>query len=314
MEKYYIGIAIGGMSPKGALVSSLGEIKYKTTIVTKVGQGNEVFVNDLKTLIRKILNENKDKEILGIGVGLPGLINSENGIMDIAPNLQVTDLHLYDELKEFNLPVKASNDANVAALGEVKFGAAKGYSDSILLTLGTGVGGGVVINGKLFEGFNSKGAELGHMIINFDGVKCPCGLTGCLEAYASATALLRMTKEKMLEHKESMMWEYCNNDINNVNGLTSFECAKKGDKVASDLVDEYVSYIGVGILSFCNIFRPQIILIGGGISNQGDYLINKLVKYCSERDYGMKMSPKVEIKCAALKNDAGVIGAASLVM
>ncbi len=314
MKKYYIGIDIGGMSLKGAIVDNEGNILYKARVVTQVGKGNKVFIDDLKGLINKIIDENKDKEISGIGLGLPGLVDSKTGLLENAHNLQITNINFYDELKEYNVKVKACNDANVAALAENRFGASKGYSDTVLLTLGTGVGCGVIIDHKLYEGFNSKGTELGHMIIKVGGVPCSCGLNGCFEAYASARALLRLTKEKMLENKDSLMWEYCKNNIENIDGLTSFECAKKGDKAANELLDEYISYLGTGILNVCNIFRPQVILIGGGVSNQGDYLIDKIKDYCEKNYYGMKDAPKVEIKCAKLKNDAGVIGAACLVM
>lgn len=311
----YIGIDVGGMSLKGAGVLLDGTIVEKTVISTNNQTGNEVFEKILKELISTLINKlSEDYNIKGIGIGIPGICNVDKLIVEYATNLKINKCDVGEILKCFNLPVYISNDANVAALGEARFGAAKEFKDSIFLTLGTGVGGGVIINGKLFEGFEGKGTELGHMVIVVDGEECSCGRKGCYETYASASALLRITKRVMNENKDSMMWEYCNGDINNVSGLTSFECSKKGDKAANEVIDEYVKNLGEGILNFCNIFRPQAIIIGGGVSNQGSYLIDKIEKYCSDRDYGYKNSPVVKIKCAELKNDAGIIGAASLVM
>lgn len=314
MEKYYIGIDIGGMSLKGAIITSNGNILAKETITTNCIGNKDVFISDLRRLILNLVNKNKDLKIEGIGIGLPGLINSTLGILNYSPNLKIEDVNIVSSLLDINKNVKITNDANAATLGETKFGAGKGYNDTIMLTLGTGVGGGVVINGKLFEGNEGKGTELGHAIINFNGPKCGCGMNGCLEAYASASALLKQTKEAMLNNKDTMMWEYANNSIDNVNGLTSFECAKKGDKVATEVILNYVHYLSIGILNYCNIFRPECIIIGGGISNQGDYLLDLVKKEIKEANYGMKNSPVVELKIASLKNDAGVIGAASLVM
>lgn len=311
----YIGVDVGGMSLKGAGVLFDGTIIEKTVISTNNQKGNEVFEKILKELVTILVNKlSENYNIKGIGIGVPGICNINKLIVEYAPNLKLEKCDVNKCLSSFNLPIYISNDANVAALGEARFGAAKEFKDSIFLTLGTGVGGGVIINGKLFEGFEGKGTELGHMVIVVDGEECGCGRKGCFEAYASASALLRITKRIMNENKDSMMWEYCNGDINNVNGLTSFECSKKGDLAANKVIDEYIKNLGEGILNYCNIFRPEAIIIGGGISNQGDYLIEKVTKYCSDRNYGFKNSPIVKIKCAELKNDAGIIGAASLVM
>ena len=258
-------------------------------------------------------NDN-DMKPLAIAFGIPGVVNNKLGTIDYACNLYVEDVPLKDYLKDLDLPVFLSNDANVAALGEERFGAAKGYKDVVLLTLGTGIGGGVVIDDKLFEGVEGKGAELGHTVIVVDGHECACGRRGCFETYASASALLKLTRDEMNKNKNSLMWEYCDNNIENVSGLTSFECAKKGDEAANKVIDTYVKYLSEGILNFCNIFRPQIILIGGGISNQGDYLLDKVRAYCEKFKYGYSHTPKVEIKIASLKNDAGIIGCACLAM
>lgn len=313
MKDVYIGVDIGGMSIKAGAVEKNGLIIFKRDIVTS-SRSESKFIEGIKEILNKVINESKEKglNVLGIGFGIPGLIDNEKGIINKMANIDGTSIDLKEHLKEFKLPIKISNDANVACLAEQKYGAAKGYRDCILITLGTGVGGGVVINNKLYEGNLGKGSELGHMVIQLNGEKCGCGRRGCLESYASASALIRETIEAMNKNPKSMMRDYCNHDINNVNGLTSFECAKKGDKTANEVIDTYVMYLGEGLLNYCNIFRPQTIVIGGGLSNQGDYLRNKIEDYLKKNKYGFEMSPEVIIKIAKLKNDAGIIGAASL--
>ncbi len=317
MQNVYIGVDVGGMSIKAGLVNNEGVILHKSSKKTNsVEGGKEALLNDIHDLMVEMVDYAKSNGLnpLAIGFGIPGVVNNKLGTIDYACNLHVEDVSLKDSLKDLNLPVFLSNDANVAALAEERFGAAKGYTDVVLLTLGTGIGGGVVINDKLFEGVEGKGAELGHTTIVVDGHECGCGRRGCFEAYASASALLKSTKEEMMKNPNSIMWDYCDHDIEKVNGLTSFECSKKGDETAIKVIDTYVKYLSEGILNFCNIFRPQIILIGGGISNQGDYLLNKVVAYCEKYNYGYSHCPKVEIKIASLKNDAGIIGCACLCM
>ena len=317
MKDLYIGVDVGGMSIKAALVANDGSIIFKSAKKTNsIEGGQNILLKDIKDLMIELISFANDHEycVKGIGFGIPGVVNKEKGTIDYAANLGVENVPLKNFLADLNLPIYLSNDANVACLGEERFGAAKNYKNVVMLTLGTGVGGGIVIDDKLFEGVDGKGAELGHEVIVVDGIKCACGRKGCFEQYASASALMRLTREEMKRNSNSMMWKYCNNDINNVNGLTSFECAKQGDESANLVVDTYVKYLSEGILNICNIFRPQAVILGGGISNQGDFLLQKVIKYCSERNYGFKNTPKVEIKIASLKNDAGVIGAACLAM
>ena len=194
------------------------------------------------------------------------------------------------------------------------FGTGKDYRDVIFITLGTGVGGGVIIDNKLFEGYLSKGAELGHMVINVDGELCGCGRRGCMEAYCSATALIRDTKRAMQADKESAMWQYVGGDPEKVDGKTAFECSKKGDASAKRVIDAYIKYLGEGLSNFVNIFRPQAIILGGGVCAQGDYLVKPVQKYVDEHTYGEDLAPRTLILTATLGNDAGLVGAASLVM
>ena len=314
MEKLFIGVDVGGMSIKAGVVNNNGEIIYRKDTSTNVEGGKEVFLKDIKDLLVSLIKETKEKgiEIIGIGFGIPGVVDNKLGNIDFACNLHMEDVPLAEYLKDLDLPIYLSNDASVACLAEERFGGAKGYTNVVLLTLGTGIGGGVVIDDKLFEGVNGKGTEVGHTTLILDGIKCGCGRLGCFESYASAAALLRQTKEEMLNNLDSKMWEYAEHDINKVSGKTAFECSKVGDLSAIKVVNNYVKYLSEGVLNYCNIFRPEIILLGGGISNQGDYLTSKVTAYCEERDYGYKRTPKVLIEVATLKNDAGIIGAATL--
>lgn len=310
-----IGVDIGGTSIKGASINEQGQIiaRFSLPIITQ-----ETGCKAIERLGRKILSfisENKiqKNEILGLGIGCPGAINSEKGVVDYSNNLKWNDVPLQEILEKMTgLKVKVTNDANAAALGEAYFGAGKEASSIILLTLGTGVGGGIIIKGQVYEGNQGKGAELGHTIIEIDGRQCTCGRQGCLEAYASATALISDTKETMRKHPDSLMWKLVNYDISGVNGKTPFSAKLKGDIYANEVINHYIKYLGEGILNFCNIFRPETIVLSGGIAQQGKDLLDPLIDYCEKRDYGFKGTPKVKIVTSQLGYDSGVFGAASL--
>ena len=207
------------------------------------------------------------------------------------------------------MPVKIANDANVAALGETLFGCGKNYKTTVMLTLGTGVGGGIVIDGKLFEGNRSAGAELGHSVILAGGEACTCGRRGCLEAYASATALIRDTKKKMTETPDSKMWEI--GSLDKVNGKVAFDY-KDNDRAAAEVVESYIRMLGVGITNIANVFRPEAVILGGGVCAEGDNLLLPLRKQLSSDIFAKEMGPSVEILIATLGNDAGILGAAAL--
>lgn len=312
---YYIGVDIGGMSIKTGIVSLDGRILYTSVIKTEKISA-KLQIEKLGEDIIKLLNENciKKEEILGIGVGCPGAINSKLGKVHYSSNLKWTDFPLKDLLEKYTgIKVRVANDADAATIGEIIFGVAKDYSNVIMLTIGTGVGGGIVINKKLYLGTNGVVAELGHITLRTGGLECGCGRRGCFEQYASATALIRQTKEAMQKNKNSKMWEYAENDIENVDGKTAFLASKCGDKTARKVVEKYVSYLSEGILDYCNIFRPDAFVLGGGISKEGKYLTDKIVKYLDEHDYGYPGSPRSEVLTASLGNDAGIIGAASLI-
>lgn len=311
---YVVGVDIGGMSVKVGLVDENGKIIAKNRRVTekKFSDAVKLMIEQIENLLAQ--NNVSENEIKGIGIGVPGFTNSKTLTIEQLTNLEWENAPIGEILKNrFNVEVSLSNDANVAVLGEVRYGVAKGYQNCVMFTLGTGVGGGAIVDGKLLEGFESKGAEFGHATLIFGGEPCGCGRRGCVEQYVSATAIIRQTKNAMLEDKDSSMWRFVDGNLDNVDGRTAFECAKLGDKTANKVVDKYIEYLGESVLSVLNVFRPEIFLLGGGLSAQGDYLIDKLREYCERYDYGYKGAPKTEFKVAVLGNDAGIIGAASLI-
>ena len=309
---YCVGIDIGGMSVKAGVIDRDGNILKKGKVVTDVAGGDDKIISDIGDLVLSLADP-KDRDFVGIGIGCPGAINSSTGTVDRAYNLNWTNVALAEKLaRKINKPIKVSNDANVAALGETMFGVGRMYTDTVFLTIGTGVGGGIVLGGKLYEGNESKGAELGHMVLVVDGEPCSCGRNGCMEAYCSASALIRETKKAMLADKNSAMWKF-SPTLDDVDGRTAFECSKAGDRSANAVVDYFVKYLGEGMLNFANIFRPQAIILGGGVCAQGDYLIYKLKDYCKDRNYGFADTPRFDILVAQLGNDAGIIGAAGLI-
>ena len=308
-----IGIDIGGTSIKGAAVDSNGRVYERFTMPFIKGEPGEVTIHKLAEMVKEYIAANGlEGKIAGIGIGSPGTLDVKNGVVNYANNLGWNELPVAKLMNEvLPYPVRLTNDANAASLGEAKYGAGKSYETIIMLTLGTGVGGGIIINGRLFEGNEGKGGELGHTVVVVDGEPCSCGRKGCLEAYASATALIRETKKAMRSNKRSLMWKI-SPDIELVDGKVPFEAAKKGDKAANEVLDNYVKYLGEGILNYCNIFRPNVIVLSGGVANAGPFLFDKINAYVKERNYGYKSTPEVKVVPAKLGYDSGKIGAAAL--
>ena len=214
--------------------------------------------------------------------------------------------------EHINKPVYVENDANAAAYGEYVAGAGKGHNSLVCITLGTGVGGGVVTDGKILTGFNYAGAELGHTVIEVDGVQCSCGRKGCFEAYSSATGLIRMTKEAMEKDKNSSMWDLVRERNNKVSARISYDAMRLGDKSATEVVDKFTKYLAVGLTNVINIFQPEVLCIGGGVCNEGDALLNPVKEIVAKEVYTRNSPKNTEIVIAKLGNDAGIIGAAFL--
>lgn len=313
---FYIGIDVGGMSIKGGIMSQSGNLIHKFSVPTASGYDASHSISaDVKSCIDGLLAQSgvAVSDIAGIGIGHPGSIDSERGVIRYSNNISLTDVHMVEELqRDFDLPIYLDNDANCAALGEYVYGAGKGYRDVIFVTLGTGVGTGIIINGKLFEGRAGAGAEAGHMVIRQDGEACNCGRNGCWERYASASGLIRQTQEQMDADPASAMHAIAAQS-GGVNGMTAFCAARAGDESGRKVVDRYISYIAEGILNLVNIFRPDAILIGGGVSHEGTFLTDPIQRQVDRFNFGAQFNPPTVIKAASLGNDAGILGAAALV-
>lgn len=313
---YYIGIDIGGMTIKAGLVGENGEIIAKKSCETNPNRHYSELVLDMYNLCVSLAKEKgiDFSEIKGIGMGCPGTVNSKKGVITYAANLNFINVNIIKEFsKHTNIPAFVGNDANCAALGEVKFGRGKGCKDAILITLGTGVGSGFVIDGKIFEGKDGAGAEGGHICLKVNGEKCTCGEKGCWEAYASATALIRITKKAMAKYPDSYMNKIAE-EAGKVSGRTAFDAYHKGDKAAEKVVKEYVRNVAWGIITLINIFRPDIFMIGGGVSHEGEYFIKMIERLVRRHAFGGKFNKVCPIVAASLGNDAGIVGAAAIAM
>lgn len=309
--KYYLGIDIGGATIKAMCITARGRVLSEGNCPTESQRGGQVMCDNLVALCNKV-RAGIDGELVAIGVGCPGMINTQEGVVKFAGNLGLRDFPLGAELeKRLGMPVRMTNDANAAALGEAKFGAGKHRKNSILVTLGTGVGGGIVLGGRIFEGNMSAGAEIGHMVIETNGERCTCGRKGCFEVYSSATALMRKTRSVMEEAKDSAMWgKYTSRDCT---GRTAFDFMES-DKAAKEVVDWYIKYLGCGLVNLANIFRPEVIMLGGGVAAQGEKLTKPLQEIMDKKVFGGNDYARVEVVTASLGNKAGCIGAAAMVM
>ncbi len=314
---YYIGIDVGGMSIKGGIVSEEGKILHKSVVETRESYDENYSISlDIKRAIDELLDSSNIgmNEIKGIGIGEPGSIDYYKGIVRYSNNIAITNIHVVKELKAYyDVPIFIDNDANCAALGEYVFGEAKSYKNILFVTLGTGIGTGILTDGVLLRGNGNAGAEGGHTVIRMNGNRCNCGRRGCYETYASVTALIRDTKIAMDAHPESLMWEIAKNE-GKINGKVSFAAAKMGDKTALSVVKRYIKYVSEGLTNLVNIFRPDVVIIGGGISFEGEYLTKPIERYINRNSFGSKYNPKTKVIPASLTNDAGILGAAALLL
>jgi len=313
---YRAGIDLGGTNIKAGIIDEDQKILAQISTPTRAERLAEEVIADMAGLVRQLLKELKIEEsaLAGIGVGCPGLVDAGSGIVRYSNNISWENVALVKELKNyFSCDICISNDANCAALGEVKAGAAKNVLNAILLTLGTGVGGGIILNGKVFEGSNAGGAELGHISMILGGEPCTCGRRGCVEAYASATALIRDAKRAATADKKSLMNQMCDGKIENMNGKIPFDAALEGDKAAKEVVENYYTYLAEAIANYVNIFRPDVVLLSGGICNQGSRLTKPVEEHLSFLCFGGDRAFVPPVRCAILGSDAGMIGAANLI-
>ncbi len=312
--KYYVGIDLGGTNIVAGVVDEEYNIIAKASTKTNCPRPEKEIADDMaKMAIEAVKNAKLSMDqIEWIGVGTPGIANSETGIIEYSNNLGFKNTPMVKYIQEtIDKPVFIENDANAAAYGEFVAGAAKGAKNAVCITLGTGVGGGIIIDGRIYSGSNFAGAEIGHTVIEVDGAQCSCGRKGCFEAYSSATGLIRMTKEAIAEHPDCIMAQ-SEKEKGKVTARTSFDCMRAGDKYAKAVVDKYIKYLAAGITNTINIFQPDILCIGGGVCNEGDPLLLPMKELVAKEVYTRNSPKNTEIVIAKLGNDAGIIGAAFL--
>lgn len=312
---YRIGVDLGGTNISVGVVDEDFNIIGRGKTKTNSPRPAEEIFEDIAKCISMAADDAGISldDVNVIGVGTPGSVNDETGYIDYSNNLRFDKVPAKQMLEELTgKPCFFANDASCAALGELYAGAGKGCKNLIAITLGTGVGSGIVIDGKVFRGANSAGGEIGHTVINVNGAECTCGRKGCWESYASATALIAQTKQAMEENPESKMWNCAGNDIESVNGRTAFDAMRMGDEAAKAVVDKYIYYVAVGIINVINVFQPDVLCVGGGICNEGETLLAPIRKYVVEERYSKYAQKQTEICKAQLGNDAGIIGAAML--
>ena len=317
----YIGIDLGGTNIAAGLVNDQCEILASKSVPTRADErtGEEI-VKAMAELAIELCKENNValSDVQWVGIGAPGTIDSENGVIAYANNIKFFDTPAAKIFREtFDVPVYLGNDANCAALGEAYAGAAKNARHAIMITLGTGLGGGIIIDKKIYAGFNGAGGEIGHTVIVKDGKPCSCGRKGCWEAYSSATGLINMTVEAMKKdpEKKSLLWEKAKGGtLEGVSGRTAYLAAKEGDELALEVTREYEEHLASGIATVINIFQPEVFCIGGGVSHEGDRLMEPVKKLVSEQIYTRTIEnlPQTEVKLAELGNNAGIVGAAML--
>ena len=312
----FLGIDIGGTNIAVGVVKEDGSLVKTLSVPTGAGRATEALVKDMIDTSRAVVTEAglTMSDISSVGIGVPGAVTPD-GIVLSAVNLGWKNVPLAKLVGEaLQLPVYLGNDADCAALGEVLAGSGSEHNSALMITMGTGIGGGLIVNGKIFTGCTGCGTEPGHFTFVYGGEPCGCGNRGCFEAYASATALIRQTKRAMERDLGSKMWELVDHDMDKVNGKVPFDAAKMGDETALAVVAQYIDYLGMGIASIVNTFRPEVVIMGGGICNQGDYLmvpLNETIKKCC---YASDLLPVPKAVRASLGNDAGIIGAGALQM
>ncbi len=313
--KYYIGIDLGGTNIVAAVVDEDYNIITKASTKTNRPRPAEAIADDMAAMAIKAVEDAglTMDQIEWVGVGTPGIANSSTGIIEYSNNLGFENTPMAKLIqKHIDKPVFIENDANAAAYGEYVAGAAKGAKNAVCITLGTGVGGGIIIDGKIYAGSNFAGAEIGHTVISIDGPQCSCGRKGCFEVYSSATGLIRMTKEKMDVCPDSIMHKITEERGGKVSARTSFDAMRQGDAAAKEVMDFYIKALACGITNTINIFQPDVLCIGGGVCNEGDALLLPMKELVAKEVYTRNSPKNTEIVIAKLGNDAGLIGAAFL--
>lgn len=314
MSKYTIGIDLGGTTMTAGLVNDSFEIVGKITWATQLPRPAEDLEKALADLCKRVAADNKVPfdQVEYVGIGTPGSVNFTTGVVGYNTNFNYYDWNLGPDMEKLlGCKVYVENDANAAAFGEYIAGGAKGYNDAVIVTLGTGIGSGIILGGKILRGFNFAAGEMGHTVIVKDGRLCNCGRRGCWERYASSRALTEDTKEAMRQNPENVMWKMVR-DIDHVNAKLAFDAMEAGDTLAKQVVDTWMEYVGCGVANVVNTFEPEVVCIGGGVSNQGETLLAPVRAYVEKETHNITTGKAPEIRACVLRNDAGVIGAAAL--
>lgn len=310
-----IGIDVGGTNLKAGVVDGEGRILHTKKVPLGAWEGGDAFLAKLCTLAEEATAEAgfAKSEVASVGMGFPGVVDDESGVLTYITNIPLRGYPLREKFQQrWQVPVHLGNDANCAALGEYHAGAGRGSRSLIVVTLGTGVGGGIVLEGKMLTGSNGAAAEVGHMVIVPEGEQCNCGRRGCWERYASATALKQQTRAAMRAHPESIMWQLTGGDADRAEGYTPFDAARQGDAAAQRVCRDYIEYVALGAANLVNIFQPEVIAFGGGVSAQED-LLEPLARRIGEEDFARNGDlAAVKVTRCTLGNDAGIIGAALL--
>lgn len=311
--KYTIGVDIGGTNIVVGIIDESYNVVTKESFKTNAPRSAEEICDDIVSSYKHLAQKAGISldEIEEIGIACPGII--KDGVVVSATNLKFTDTPLKSITeKKTGLRCEVCNDANAVALAEYIVSDDEDIHSLVAVTIGTGIGGGIVIDGKIIDGFNGAGAELGHITVEKDGRSCACGSKGCLETYCSASALVKETKKAMIDHPDSKLWEICS-DINDVDGKTVFRAAELGDKVSQEVLDTFLNYLSIGVINMITLLQPEVLCIGGGMSKEKDALIEPLKKLVIENSLTKNLAEKTTIKTAVLFNDAGLVGAAAYI-
>jgi len=312
-QKYAIGVDLGGTSIKLGIVSDGGKLLKKISVRTEAEKGSKSVIKKIMAGINELTDKSK-YEISGIGIGCPGVVTPGKGIVENPPNFPGWNKVNIGKIisKEFEKPVFVDNDANAATIGELTFGSGKNFKSFIMITLGTGVGGGIVIDKKIYHGDFGAAGEIGHISIDYNGPKCNCGSYGCIEAYAGNNYLKEHVRNELKNHPHSKIWNMINNDLTKVSPRNIQDAAEAGDKFAKSFIDELGFQLGSAFTSLCNVLDISVFIIGGGIAGFGKPLFDAIRKTISKRVMA-PIRPRVKVLPAKLKNDAGIKGASALV-
>ena len=310
----YVGIDLGGTNIKAGVVTDEGKLLNKVTCKTNADRPMEDIIHDMGRLAADAVKEAglEVSDIEAIGIGSPGTPDNDEGLLVYSNNLPFVMAPMRKLIREvIDLPVYIDNDANCAAMAEAVAGAAKGAKDSVTITLGTGVGAGVIVDGKIYSGFNQAGSEFGHTVLVSGGIECPCGRKGCFEQYASASALARMTREAAEKNPDSLLNKVYEQQ-GEWNAQIAFIAMRDGDETAKEVVDTYTSYLADGLANAINAFMPEVLVVGGGVCNEGDPLLIPMREKTMSRPYFGPGVKKTRIELAQMGNDAGIVGAAMM--